>query len=299
MKNIFISIAISSLLVGCAGIKSIDQIKSSNAEVANVAAESMKDASAKFFFNEFNDEYEGDKKIKKLGVAYFQIAWDSGSEWRNKSRFMGVGEATPEYQAVVEASYKKMVEKFQKLGYEIMSPTELAQKSSTFSSIKPSGIFEFSPTSGQEFAGVGLKDSRYIHAITNEGKLVSKINSEAGIDAIVGVYFNDLGTGAGESKLNDNFVLVVNNHVTSNLTICVAREKAKAAGVSLGLFGDANHCGQAVGEYDGKYFLPDLRHSDKADFENLKKVGFEGIEAAYSNAAPALVQALYEEGMKE
>ena len=288
-----------SVLTGCAGIKNVDQIKDSNSEVASEAAAKMKKANAKFFFNEFNDEYEGDKKIKKLGIAYFQIGWDSGSDWRNKSRFMNVSDATPEYQAVVDAAYKKMVEKFQKLGYEVISPSELAEKSATFSSIKPSGIFEYSPTSGQNLTGVSLKDSRYIHAITNEGKLISKINSEAGIDAIVGLYFNDLGTGSGESKLNDNFVLVVNNHVTSNLTICVSREKAKAAGVSLGLFGDANHCGQAVGEFDGKYFLPDMRHSDRKDFELLKRVGFEGISAAYSAAAPALVEALYEEGMED
>lgn len=299
MLKIAAVVFLSSVLVGCAGIKNIDQIKSSNEEVANEASKKMKDADAKFFFNEFNDEYEGDKKIKKIGISYFQIAWDSGSGWRNESRFMNVSQASSDYQAIVDASYKKLVEKLQKLGYEVLSPSEIAEKSTTFSLIKPNGIFEFSPTSGQELTAVSIKDSRYIHAITNEGKLVSKINSEAGIDAILGVFFNDLGTGSGESKYNDNFVLVVNNHVTSNLTICVSREKAKAAGVSLGIFGDANHCGQAVGEYDGKYFLPDLRHSDKSDFESLKKVGFDGINAAYLNASPALFEALYEEGMKD
>ena len=137
-----------SVLTGCAGIKNVDQIKDSNSEVASEAAAKMKKANAKFFFNEFNDEYEGDKKIKKLGIAYFQIGWDSGSDWRNKSRFMNVSDATPEYQAVVDAAYKKMVEKFQKLGYEVISPSELAEKSATFSSIKPSGIFECNPTAG-------------------------------------------------------------------------------------------------------------------------------------------------------
>lgn len=300
MKKIASIVILSSMLASCAGgIKNVDQIKASNDQVASEATKKMMDANAKFFFNEFNDVYEGDKKIKKIGIAYFQIGWDSGKDWRTTRRFMNVSTSVSDYQSVVDTSYKKLVEKLQSLGYEVMSPTELAQKSATYAAIKPNGVFGFSPTSGQELSVVSLQDSRYIHAITNEGKLISQINSEAGIDAILGAYFHDLGTGSGESKLNDNFVLVVNNHVTSNLTICASREKAKAAGVSLGLFGDANHCGQTIGEFNGRYFLPDMRHSDKPDYLNIKNVGFEGMKSIYSNAAPALLQSLYEEGMKE
>ncbi len=284
--------------VGCAGIESVDQIKASNNEFASAAYKKTKDAKAKFYFNEFNDEYKGDKRLKKLALAYYQIGWDSGKDWRNTERFMGVGKAQSDYQAVVEASAKELKTQFEKLGYEVMMPAELAQASATFAAIKPNGVFSYSPTAGQELVGVSIKDSRYIHAMTQEGKLVSKINSEAGIDAIVGVYYNDLGTGSGESKLNDNFVLVVNNHVASNLTICVSRERAKAAGVSLGFFGDANHCGEALAEFDGKYLLPDLRHQEKADFALLKQVGFDGIMKAYQNAPKGLVEAIYEEGMK-
>lgn len=299
MKKIAMWMLLSTVAVGCAGIESLDQIKASNNEVSLKAAKKLKDAKAKFYFNEFNDEYEKDKKIKKLAIAYYHIGWDSGSEWRESSRFLNVSKATTDYQAIVDNSMKALKTKFEKLGYEVLTPSELAKKSATFAAIKPNGIFPYSPTSGQHYAGVSVQDSRYIHGITQEGKLISKINSEADIDAVVGVYFNDLGTGAGESKFRDNFVLVVNNHVFANLTICVSREKAKAAGVSLGFFGDANHCGEAIGEYDGKYFLPDLRHEANGDFDALKKVGFDGISAAYISGAPALVEAIYEEGMKE
>ena len=78
---------------------------------------------------------------------------------------MNVSTSVSDYQSVVDTSYKKLVEKLQSLGYEVMSPTELAQKSATYAAIKPNGVFGFSPTSGQELSVVSLQDSRYIHAI--------------------------------------------------------------------------------------------------------------------------------------
>lgn len=301
MNKVLPMLALSLMVYGCAGIDNPDQIKSSNNQVAKGAYEGARKANAKFFFNEFNDEYEGKNKIKRIAVAYYHIGWDQGKEWRNSTgmRFMHVGKATAEYQGVVDASFNSFKAAFEKLGYEVLTPSELAEKSPTFAALKPNGIFEYSPTYGQDFAGVSVKDSRYIHPITNEGKLVSKINSESGIDAIVGVYFNDHGTGAGEAKYKDTFVLSVNSTVLMNLTICVSRERAKAAGVSLGIFGDANHCGQSVGEFEGKYFLPDLRNSDKSDYEMLKSLGFEGLTLAYTAAPKGLVESIYEEGMKE
>lgn len=299
MKTKSLLVAISMLSFGCASIDNLDQIKSSNNEVTKKAYEEAKEANSKFFFNEFNDEYEGKDKIQKLAIAFFHIGWDAGQEWRKKTRFMEAAVAPTDYQAVVDSSFASMKAAWEKLGYEVLTPSELAAKSPTFAALKASGTFEYSPNFGQELTGLSVKDSRYIDTITNQGALVSKINSEAGIDALVGVFFNDVGLGAGETKYRDNFVLTVNSNVFMKLNICVSRERAKAQGVSLGLFGDANHCGETVGEFSGKYLLPDLRHKDKSDFEALKKIGFEGLSQAYTAASKGLVESIYEEGMKE
>lgn len=299
-KQFSVSMLIALMATSCASIKSIDEIKTTTAGVTKNAYQGGKEANSKFFFNEFNDEYEDDNKIKKIGIAYYQIGWDS-KEWRKNSRFMSpdYNAATKDYQNVVDTSMEKLKEKFMKLGYEVLTPSELAAKSATFAALKTAnGTFEYSPTSGQELIGLSVKDSRYIHAMTNEGKLVSKINNEAGVDAIVGVYYNDLGTSGSETDLNGTFILGVTSSVSFNLTICVSREKAKAAGVSLGIFGDANHCGQSVGEYGSQYYLPDLRHTDKPEFPMIKEVAFEGMKNAYSAVAEGLVESIYEEGMK-
>lgn len=291
--------AIGFVLWGCSmATVDIKGMKSESAEISAAAYKSAKNGSAKFFFNEFNDEYEGDKKIKKLAIAYYQIGWDPGKDWRDKGRFMNPGQSKKEYQDVVNSSVETMKAEFEKLGYQVLLPSELKEKSSTFAALKPNYNFINEDMPGRRFETYTASESRYIHAITNQGKLVSKIAKEADVDAVIGVFFNDYGTGSGETKYKDNFVLSVNSHISYFFTICVPREKAKEAGVSLGVFGDANHCGQVVDGFEGRYMLPDMRHDDKPDFNELKLVGFEGITSIYKAANRGIVQAIYEEGMK-
>lgn len=302
MKKQTMSLALLIFLAGCSSAPTINGMKKNSEEDKAKAYQAGKDGDVKYLFNEFRDSYKGENKIKKIGILYYSIGWDKSQELRNKSgASIDPGYFPNEYQALVDASMEEMKETFKKLGYEVLTPAQLAEKSETFRSIKSTPqFFEYSPTSGQEYVGMAVPDSRYIHIMTHEGKLLSKINSEVPeVDAFIGFSMNSHGTNGSEWLLDrTTFYGVTANHSIHSF-FCVPREKAKKAGVSLGWFGDANDCARGNAEFKSTYYLPGQNTKGKPVHDEIKNLTFENLKQLYKRVNQGLVENYYQQGLKK
>lgn len=300
-KLLTLSLFVLVPLSGCATIKSLDEVRNLNTAHANDAHEAGRDASVKFDQNEFNDVYEGKAKLKTLGIIFTALNWDLKG-WRKTTEtdFMGPGSAFAEHRQVVDAVMNEIKVGFEKYGYQVLTPTEMAKKSPTYASIKLSDkVEEFSPTSGQEFQSVASTGSRYIDKFFREGELISKINKEAGVDAVISFHINEIDGNATETKIGDTKLLGAGGKGDAFLVVCVSNEKAKENGMSFGLFGQPNHCGTAQATIVAGRYLPALDSRTGQHFEEAKKVGFEGMTRTYTSAAKGMVEEFYDEGLKD
>ena len=303
IRFIGLSVAAGLVLAGCASISSVDQLKQAQNKALENAKEAAGDADAKFFHRRFNKDYTGDKNLKKVAIVFTQVAWDLGKDVRNGDadsvrNIQGPTSNLEQAQGVVDAVYAQTKESLEKLGYTVVSPTELAQASATYKALAASsGVFFFSPTSGQEYAGLAVADSRYIHMMTNEGKLISKISNEAGIDAVVGLTINDTGMGAQETNLNKTFISGITSQVDALLLICVGKEQAKARDISTGWLGDANHCGEARAEFKNQYYLPWKNKTGEPEYAPVLEAGYAHLKAVYPIIVKGMIEELKEEGL--
>jgi hypothetical protein len=283
LKKFSLAVVISAVAIGCSSIKSVDEIKAAQAKAMLNAEEAANDADAKFN-RRFNKDYKGDKALKKIAIVFTQVSWDIGKDLRNGSGTSNVVGPASDYeraQKIVEGVYNQTKESFEKIGYTVISPSQLADSSPTFKALPTNnGVFEFSPTSGQEFAGVGVEGSRYIHMMTHEGKLISKISREAGIDAVVGLYINDLGYKGQETNLNKTFI----SGVTSE-------------DISTGWLGDANHCGQASADFKNQYYLPWKNKKDEPEYQSVLEAGYDHLTTVYPVVVKGMIEELKKEGL--
>lgn len=302
INKILLALPMSFLVFGCASIQSIDEIKSAQQKALNNAQEGAKDADAKFVNRAFSKDYKGDKAIKKIAIVYTQVSWDIGKDLRadgeDTKHVINPVAHKEKAQEIVNAVYDQAKSSFEKIGYTVLSPKELAEASPTYKAIAASsGSFTFSPTYGQEFTGLAVEESRWIDKMTHQGKLISKISEEAGIDAVVGLYVNDLGYSGQETNLNKTFISGVTSEVRSYLLMCVGKEQAKAAGVSTGWLGDANHCGEASAEFKNQYYLPWSNKSGEPEYESVLAAGYDHLKAVYPPLVRGMIEELKSEGL--
>lgn len=301
MKKIVFSTSLLLLLGGCASTPTITGMKKASDEDAEAVYKAARKGESKFLFDEFSDSYKGENKIKKIGVLYYSIGWDKSQDLRKESgATIDPGNFPDDYQALVNNSMMEMKATFEKLGYQFVTPSELAAKSQTFKALKTQPQFNhYSPTSGQELVGMGVPDSRYVHMMTHEGKLLSQIQSEApDIDAFIGFNMNSLGKNGSSWLLDGMKFYGVPAFHEAHSFLCVPREKAKKNGVNLGWFGDANDCARAQADFKVIYYLPGQDSKSQKLYEEVKTLGFSNLDRLYKNVARGLVENFYEEGLK-
>lgn len=300
-KKLTVLTALTTLIVGCASIKSVDELKTAQSKALKNAQEAAEDADADFN-RKFSKDFNGDKALKKIAIVYNQVSWDIGKDLRangDDTRYVAhpVGNL-PKVQAVVNAVYDQLKKSFENLGYTVISPTELAELSATFKALPTNDtVFNFSPTSGQQFAGIGSSGSRFIDIMTHKGKLVSQISREAGIDAVVGLYINDHGIKGQQTNLNRTFISGVSSEARFNLLICIGKEQAKEVGVSTGWLGDANHCGTAIADFKNQYYLPYTNASEQPEYQAVLDTGYTHLQTIYPIVVKGMVEELKEEGL--
>lgn len=301
LKRLVILAIITTGIVGCASIKSVDELKTAQDKAIKNAQEAADDADADFN-RDFNKDFMGDKALKKIAIVYSQVAWDIGKDLRangDDTRYVVNPVADlPKAQGVVNAVYSQLKKSFEELGYTVVSPTELAELSATYKALPTNdAVFYFSPTFGQEFSGLGISGSRHIDMMTHKGKLISQISREAGIDAVVGLYINDLGFKGQQTNLNKTFISGVSSEVRFNLLICIGKEQAKEAGVSTGWLGDANHCGVASADFKNQYYLPYSNAKDQPEYQSVLETGYSHLQAVYPLVVKGMITELKEEGL--
>ena len=301
MKNIFLLASFGTLLAGCASTPNISEMKSVSQQDADKVYVAAKKGDSKFLFNEFSDSYKGPNNVKKIGILYYSIGWDYPSDFKNDSSVMTPKNHFTDYEKTVNDSMTEMIETFKKLGYEIVTPTELATMSPTYKALKENvGVTEVSPNYGQNVLHVAVKDSRYIDKVTHQGKLLSKINEEAStVDAFIGFSMNAFGKSGTKWKLDDTKFFGINGANEAHSYLCVSREKAKKNGVSLGLFGDANDCARAQALFKASIYTPSTESDGTKNFADIKELGFSNMSLMYRNVARGLVENFYEEGLKD
>lgn len=301
MKNIFLFVPMAMIFAGCASTPNISEMKSVSQQDADKVYTAAKKGDSKFLFNEFADSYKGPNKVKKIGILYYSIGWDYPSDFKNDSSIMTPKNTFVDYEQTVNDSMAEMIASFKKLGYEVVTPTELAGMSATYKALKENaGVTEVSPNYGQNLLHVAVKDSRYIDKVTHQGKLLSKINEEApSVDAFIGFSMNAFGKSGTKWTLDDTKFFGVNGANEAHSFLCVSREKAKKNGVSLGLFGDANDCARAQALFKASIYTPSMDSEGTKHFSDIKELGFSNMSLMYRNVARGLVENYYEEGLKD
>lgn len=234
-------------LTSCASIGSVSEIETWNQKNINQAYESGKDANVKFLGSDF-DVYEKDKKLKTIAILTVNMAWDSkryreiAKQDPNEAHFMTPTAAPDEHRAVADAVLEQMRASFTEKGFTVLTPVQLAEKSATYAAIQHSkDVYSFSPTSGQEFQGIAATGARYIDKWEREGDLISKIGSEAGVDAFVTLAINQIDTAAYEAEIDSLDLYGAGGEAIAYFSFCIPNDKAVAAGVRMGLFGKPNH----------------------------------------------------------
>lgn len=288
-------------LTSCASMPEISEMKKISEQDANKVYTAAKKGESKFLFNEFSDSYKGDQKIKKIGILYYSIGWDYPQDLKNDKYVMTPKNNFADYEKTVNESMMEMIETFKKLGYEVVTPTELAQMSATYKALPANqGVTEVQPNVGQNVLHVAVNESRYIDKLTHQGKLLSKINAEAPtVDAFIGLSMNVFGEGGTKWKMDDTKFYSIHGTNQAHSFLCVSREKAKKNGVKLGIFGDANDCARAQAAFAATKYLPSIETPEGKHFAEIKSLGFSNMTAMYRNMARGLTENFYEEGMKE
>lgn len=276
-------------LSACATIKSASEIKTWNDEQVKKSFAAGKDVNTRFLGKDFDDVYKKENQIKTVGILFVNLAWDDKAyrEMAQKdihaASFMTPTAAPDEHRKMADSVLEKIKTKLSSKGMTVLTPDQLAEKSQTFAAIKSNpNVFSFSPTFGQEFQGISATGSRYIDKWDREGELMSKIAKEAGIDAFVSFYMNEVGTAAYEAEIDGLVLYGTGGKGFTNLTMCVPHERAKSLGVPMGLFGKPNHCGLAEGDITAGRYLPSTKKTDHPRFAELKAVGFESATAIYN-----------------
>lgn len=298
MKKYGIGMLAALILPGCATVKSMDEVRTLQAKHQEEAYKEAKDASFKTHNGKFSKVYNG--KIKRIGILTTSLAWDDKG-WRESDRsdFMGPGAALEDYRAVSDAVLNEIKTQLEKQGYEVLTPTQLAEASPTYKGLADlSAVQSFSPTYGQEFNGVHATGSKYIDRLPQEGKILSQIQSESKVDAFVEFGYNEVDKTATEAQYKDIQLLGSGGQGTIYFNICVSNAMAKENGAKFGLFGNPNHCGYAQVDIVAGRYLPSTRDAKSESFAESKKVGFEGMKATYTAAARGLMEALDSEFMK-
>lgn len=301
MKAIFLLGSLAMVLASCASTPNISEMKSVSQQDAEKVYTAAKKGDSKFLFNEFSKSYKGTNKVKKIGILYYSIGWDYPNDFKNDVKIMTPKNHFADYEKTVNDSMAEMIETFKKLGYEVVTPTELAAMSATYKGLKENaGVTEVSPNYGLNFLHVAVKDSRYIDKVTHAGKLLSKINEEAPtVDAFIGFSMNAYGNSGTKWTLDDTKFFAVNGANEAHSFLCVSREKAKKNGVKLGLFGDANDCARAQAMFKASIYTPSTDSEGSKHFADIKELGFSNMSLMYRNVARGLVENYYEEGLKE
>jgi hypothetical protein len=301
MRSSFLFLIMALFLGACASAPTIDGMKATSEKEVKEIYEAAKEGDSKFLFGEFSDHYKGDEKIKKIAIVYYSIGWDKSADLRDESgSTIDPGYYQNNYQNLVNASMEEMKARFERYGYKIITPDELAEMSPTFKAIQEQkGLNHYSPNSGQELVGLGVKGSRYIHMMTHEGKLLSKIHSEATeVDAFLGFNMNSLGRSGTKWLLDGVRFYGVNAAHDAQSFLCVPRSKAEKNKVRLGWIGDANDCARAQALFKMSYFLPAKEEEGKKAHQEIKDLTFSNMEKAYRSVGKGLAENFYEEGLK-
>lgn len=301
LKKMTTAFAVSLLVVGCASIQSVEELKSAQQKALENAKEGASDADAKFN-RKFSKDYKGEKALKKIAIAYTQVSWDIGKDLRadttDTKNVINPVAHLDKAQDIVNAVYEQTKNSFEKMGYTVLSPKELAEASATFKALAAAkGTFSFSPTYGQEYTGLAVTESRWIDKMTHQGKLISAISKEAGVDAVVGLYINDTGYKGQETNLNKTFISGVTSEVRSHVLICIGKEQAKAMDISTGWLGDANHCGEASAEFKNQYYLPWSNKKNEPEYASVLDAGYSHLKAVYPILVKGMIEELKEEGL--
>lgn len=301
MKKYGIGVLTALLLPACATVKSMDEVTALQTKHQEEAYKEAKDASFKTNNGKFSKVYNG--KIKRIGILTTSLAWDDKG-WREASLkertyFMSPAAALADYRMVSDAVLAEIKAQLEKQGYEVLTPTQLAEVSPTYKALPDlTAVQAFSPTYGQEFQGVHATGSKYIDRLPREGKILSQIQSESKVDAFIEFGYNEVNKTATEARYKDLDLLGSGGQGTIYFNICVSNEKAKEQGISFGLFGNPNHCGSSQVEIVAGRYLPSTHHEKSEHFAEAKKVGFEGMKATYTAAAKGLIEALDGEFLK-
>lgn len=289
-------------LSSCASIGSVEEIKAWNQEKVGKAYEAGKDADVKFQMKDFDDVYTKEKKFKTIALLGVNMAWDTkayreiAAKDSTAASFMTPTAAPAEHRAISNAVLDQLKKDFASRGFTVLTPQELAEKSPTFAAIKTSkDVYAFSPTSGQEFQGIAADHSRYIEKWEREGDLMSKIAAESGVDAFVSLAVNQVDTAAYEAEIEGLELFGTGGEAIAYFSMCVPHSKATAAGVRMGLFGKPNHCGSAQAELDTGRYLPSTRKADHPKFSEMKSLGFEAMNATYTQFAKGIVEEFSDE----
>lgn len=308
MKKFVLLALASTLAVSCSTKVDKNHVKSAYNKAIEEAKEEALDGDASFHGGKFSKLYSGDKKIKKVAIVAvtyatastrgFEEQARSARMWESSDRFKDV--KTGNRQDIPNMIYDIVREQFAATaGYEIMSPTELAEKSPTFQKL----ALQETPAEWGSYPtwyGHGAKGSRGIDKLTHAGALSSKIAAEAGVDALIQVNVSDMNIKASEGYYQSIDAVSFQRESTVNMLVCIPREKAKADGHSVSWLGDANICGGMQILNKHQVYYPEVRGGTKntdADVVELSDLTAEYQKNYFQALLAGGVKAMKEEGL--
>lgn len=303
MKGILVLVTAAILSSSCSTTVNKNDVNNAYGKSLKKVKEEAKDADTSFNSGKFTKYYKGENKIKKVAIisSVYGVASTRSVEQGERERDTGFRNVIQTNKAdvanwIYEATKKQFEES---LGYEIISPSELAEKSPSFKTLNLQDTpheWHSNPT----FYGVGSEGSRNLEGLTHGGKLTSKIAEEAGIDAVIQIFITEMNSSAKEGYYQGVDALSFKRESTLGLMVCVPREKAKKDGISLGWFGDANFCGGAAVKNEHVVYYPETNNkNDKSnsDIAELDKTTTDYQKNYFQTMVTEAIKELKDEGL--
>lgn len=303
MKMLILALSVSFLAYSCSSTVNKNSVNADYEKALKEVKEEAEDADTSFNNGKFTKYYSGDKKIKKVAIisAVYGVASSRSVESGERDRdgnFKNVIETNK--KDIASWIYDATKAQFENsAGYEIISPSELAEKSPTFKSL---GLQD-SPhewNSYPTYYGIGAQGSRHLDGLTHSGKKLSQIATEAGIDAVIQIYVNEVNSSAKEGYYQSVDTVGFKRESSLGITVCVPREKAKADGASLGWFGDANFCGGANVKNNHFVYFPETNNkNDKShpEIAELAEMTSSYQKKYFQTLVTEAIKELKEEGL--
>lgn len=308
MKTLALLTLASTLVTGCSTTLNKNEVKSAYNKALEEIKDEAADADTSFNLGKLSKYYSGEKKLKKVAILSsvyalastrgFEAQANSARAFESSDRFRNVitggKQSIPNF--IYDAASKQFIES---AGYEIMSPSELAEKSATFRALNAQDK-NHEWGSNPTYSGIGSAGSRHLDMLTNAGKVTSKIAEEAGLDGVIQVSVTEVNINAKEGRYNSVDAVSFNRESTLNITVCVPREKAKADGAQLGWFGDANLCGSAQVLNKHVVYFPETNNKNTASSPDVVELSdmTTNYQQNYLTALVAgAIKTLKEEGL--